>query len=85
MATKAPVEAAVHSVKETARKMRTDVGNVYALINMGYIKPMKLGAQMISNIEINRFLSQYAGVDLKSEIRHFKQNPDEWRKEHHVL
>lgn len=85
MATKATVEVDVHSAKETAKKMRTDVGNIYALIKMGYLKPMRLGAQMISNIEINRFLSQYAGVDLKSEIRLFKRNPEEWRREYRDL
>ncbi|GED92584.1 MULTISPECIES: MerR family transcriptional regulator [Lentilactobacillus] len=80
MTTKAAIKPAVHSVPETARIVKTSTDNVYDLIKMGYIKPMILGAKMISNIEIDRFLDKYAGVDLKSQIVAYRADPLNWRK-----
>lgn len=69
----------VFSVVETARKLRTDPGNVYALINLGLLHPLLLGEQMIPKVELQRFISDNLGTDLRQIIADEKERAKQER------
>ncbi|MCT2882636.1 hypothetical protein [Lentilactobacillus buchneri] len=58
----------VHTVPETARILRTDATNIRSLIHLGIFKPLLLGTQMIPDVQIDEFINQYAGKNLKRVV-----------------
>jgi excisionase family DNA binding protein len=52
------------TVKETAKKLKTNPHMVYALIKAKKITALKLGRYKIADYEIERFIRENQGMDL---------------------
>lgn len=71
-------ESDVYAVNEAARKLKTSNENVYALIRLGKLKCLMLGQKSIPKFELQRFMQDYLGVDLRDEIQ---ANIEEYKRE----
>lgn len=52
------------TVKETAKKLKTNPHMIYALIKARKITALKLGRYKIADFEIERFIKENQGMDL---------------------
>ncbi|WP_258115502.1 hypothetical protein [Levilactobacillus yiduensis] len=66
---KQKLESDVYSVPETARKLKTAPENVYALIRLGKLKCLMLSQQSVPKFELQRFMNDNLGIDLRDEIQ----------------
>ncbi|MFC6202599.1 hypothetical protein ACFP1L_12070 [Lactiplantibacillus nangangensis] len=61
------------SIADTAKALRTSYENINALIDLGLIKALKLSSLSVPLTEIQRFMDDNAGKDLKQTIEDEKQ------------
>lgn len=72
-------EPVVRSIPQTARLLKTSTDNVYALVKLGLLRPLKLGAMMVPLSEIDRFVTDNLGKDLREVIEDEKERNREQR------
>jgi excisionase family DNA binding protein len=56
-------------VSEVAKILGTGVNTVYKLINLGYLRCLKLGSQKILRDELEDFLHKYNGEDIDELLK----------------
>lgn len=66
-------EPVVRSIPQTAKLLKTSTDNVYALVKLGLLRPLKLGAMMVPLSEIDRFVTDNLGKDLREVIEDEKE------------
>ncbi len=54
----------LYTIKEVARRLKTNPNAVYTLINAGLIRPLKLGRLKVSEAELTSFINRNAGMDI---------------------
>lgn len=58
-------EKKLYNVSETAKLLGIGKNRVYKLIGSGYLIALDLGGLKVSDAEIERFISRYAGYSFK--------------------
>lgn len=58
----------LYTVKETSKILKCSVNVVYALINTGLLKSLKLGSQKIRDKTLEEFLDKYDGENIDEII-----------------
>lgn len=51
------------TVKDVAKRLKVNVNYVYELIKKGHIEALRLGSMKITNVELDRFISNASGKD----------------------
>lgn len=54
----------LYTIKEVAKLLKTNPNMVYALIDAGLIRPLKLGRLKVSEAELVSFINRNAGMDI---------------------
>lgn len=66
---KQPLVPDVLTVPQVAKKLKITPEKVYALIRLGKLKCLILGQQSIPKAELQRFINDNLGIDLRDEIQ----------------
>lgn len=51
------------TVKDVAERLKVNVNYVYDLIKKGHIEALRLGSMKITNVELERFITNASGND----------------------
>ncbi|PIO83564.1 hypothetical protein BSQ39_08300 [Loigolactobacillus backii] len=60
------------SISDVARELKTKTTTVKALCNLGYLKALKLNSIRIPAVEVDRFVSNYAGYDFSNVLSQYE-------------